>query len=79
MMTVRNRVNMRAVYFILSLLLISCSKDDASETPGKFELQSISIGEKQDQSSFENVAPSASIVLHSQMQWMKLRFRVISY
>ncbi|MFR1084223.1 MAG: Ig-like domain-containing protein [Bacteroides cellulosilyticus] len=54
---------MRAVYFILSLLLISCSKDDASETPGKFELQSISIGEKQDQSSFENVAPSASIVL----------------
>lgn len=63
MMIVRNRVNMRAVYFILSLLLISCSKDDASETPGKFELQSISIGEKQDQSSFENVAPSASIVL----------------
>ena len=63
MMTVRNRVNMRAVYFILSLLLISCSKDDASETPGKFELQSISIGEKQDQSSFENVAPNASIVL----------------
>ena len=45
MMIVRNRVNMRAVYFILSLLLISCSKDDASETPGKFELQSISIGE----------------------------------
>ena len=63
MMTVRNRVNMRAVYFILSLLLISCSKDDASEAPGKFELQSISIGEKQDQSSFENVAPNASIVL----------------
>ena len=63
MMTVRNRVNMRAVYFILSLLLISCSKDDASETLGKFELQSISIGEKQDQSSFENVAPNASIVL----------------
>ena len=52
MMIVRNRVNMRAVYLILSLLLISCSKDDASETPGKFELQSISIGEKQDQSSF---------------------------
>ena len=50
MMTVRNRVNMRTVYFILSLLLISCSKDDASEVPGKFELQSISIGEKQDQS-----------------------------
>lgn len=45
MMTVRNRVNMRTVYFILSLLLISCSKDDASEVPGKFELQSISIGE----------------------------------
>ena len=63
MMTVRNRVNMRTVYFILSLLLISCSKDDASEVPGKFELQSISIGEKQDQSSFENVAPNASIVL----------------
>ena len=63
MMTVRNRVNMRAVYFILSLLLISCSKDDASEAPGKFELQNISIGEKQDQSSFENVAPNASIVL----------------
>ena len=63
MMIVRNRVNMRAVYFILSLLLISCSKDDASEVPGKFELQSISIGEKQDQSSFENVAPNASIVL----------------
>ena len=62
-MTVRNRVNMRVVYFILSLLLISCSKDDASEAPGKFELQSISIGEKQDQSSFENVAPNASIVL----------------
>ena len=62
-MTVRNRVNMRAVYFILSLLLISCSKDDASEAPGKFELQNISIGEKQDQSSFENVAPNASIVL----------------
>ena len=39
MMIVRNRVNMRAVYFILSLLLISCSKDDASEVPGKFELQ----------------------------------------
>ena len=63
MMTVRNRVNMRTVYFILSLLLISCSKDDASEVSGKFELQSISIGEKQDQSSFENVAPNASIVL----------------
>ena len=63
MMTVRNRVNMRAVYFILSLLLIACSKDDASEAPGKFELQNISIGEKQDQSSFENVAPNASIVL----------------
>ena len=63
MMIVRNRVNMRAIYFILSLLLISCSKDDASEVPGKFELQSISIGEKQDQSSFENVAPNASIVL----------------
>ena len=62
-MTVRNRVNMRAVYFILSLLLIACSQDDASEAPGKFELQNISIGEKQDQSSFENVAPNASIVL----------------
>lgn len=34
MMIVRNRVNMRAVYFILSLLLISCSKDDASEVSG---------------------------------------------
>ena len=53
---------MRAVYFILSLLLISCSKDDASEAPGKFELQNISIGEKQDQSSFENVASSTASV-----------------
>lgn len=34
MMTVRNRVNMRAVYFILFLLLVACSKDDASEDPG---------------------------------------------
>lgn len=54
---------MRGIYFMLCLLLVACSKDDALETPGTFELKSISIGDKQNQSSFENVAPDAGIVL----------------
>ena len=59
----KNVVNMRVIYFMLCLLLAACSKDDAPETPGAFELKSISIGDKQDQSSFDNVAPDAGIVL----------------
>ena len=49
----KNVANMRVIYFMLCLLLAACSKDDAPETPGAFELKSISIGDKQDQSSFE--------------------------
>ena len=59
----KNVANMRVIYFMLCLLLAACSKDDAPETPGAFELKSISIGDKQDQSSFDNVAPDAGIVL----------------
>lgn len=59
----KNVANMRVIYFMLCLLLAACSKDDAPEAPGAFELKSISIGDKQNQSSFDNVAPDAGIVL----------------
>lgn len=54
---------MKIVYFVLCMLLAACSKDDASEAPQVFELKGITIGDKQDQAVFENIAPNAKVVL----------------
>ncbi len=54
---------MKAIYFVLCIWLVSCSKGEDAETARAFELKSVSIGEQHNQSTFENVSPDAEILL----------------
>lgn len=64
MMACKNRAGgMRVVYILLCLLLAACGKEDAAETSQPFELTGIAIGDKQNQTLFENVAPDAKVIL----------------
>lgn len=53
----------KVIYFTLCLFLFACSKEDVPQDRKAFELKSISIGSKTNETVFENIEPDASIII----------------